>query len=299
MQVLESTDKITPKSVLRHRPIGTSKPPREKTVSTHASTPTKVSGVTPVVKRASRSSHPGSTSSIPATSADHQKDIPQWQRAEQLEEAKMKAHEENENDGDVRPTRALPIQPKRTSYRSSPGVKPLSTPTRVKRIQTRTKLTQKHAQQTHPLLYLGIGMLSMVVLWTLLTGVIHWTNVTLDDLRYGRPRTAQYDVVLGHNDSVTNPSHLIAINLHRRIEVIEFPGGDPSRAHIYMGPQLYGVDDDLTPATLSFVDVNGDHKLDMVINVQGSHFIFINDKGTFRQPLPSERRQIDQFLRKS
>jgi len=242
-------------------------------------------GVTPIAQRASRSGRPASLSS------DQQKDIPQWQRAAQVEEKETaSAHEDEEKDASA--TRVLPIVPKTPIRHAPPAGRPLAATPRVKPLPRK----QKNAHQAHPLLYLGIGMLSMVVLWTVLSGVIHWANVTLDDLRYGRPRTAQYDVVVGHTDSVANPSHFIVINLNRRIEVIEFPGSDPSHAHIYMGPQLYGVDDDLTPATLSFVDVNGDHKLDMILNVQGSHIVFINDQGTFRQPTTSERHQVDLFL---
>ena len=305
MQVLESTDKITPKSVLRHRPIGDSKPPRKRPILSNASTPTKSATVTPIAQRASRTSRPGSMT------GDHQHDIPQWQRAAQPtqsaqfvqpdEQSPVSSQDEDESRAST--TRVLPTVPKTPTLRSSPVAKPSSTTSRSKTFSPKPmvkqqKLPKHQKQQAHPLLYLGIGMLSMVVLWTVLSGVIHWANVTLDDLRYGRPRTAQYDVVVGHTDSLANPSHFIVINLNRRIEVIEFPGGDPSHAHIYMGPQLYGPDDDLTPATLSFVDVLGNHKLDMIINVQQSHIVFINDQGTFRQPTASERHQIDLFLQR-
>ncbi len=109
----------------------------------------------------------------------------------------------------------------------------------------------------HPLLYLGIGMIVMLALWTLLSLTVSWGSTTLNDLRYGRPRTFQVDAFVGHNEAAGTPSHFIALNLHGRIEVIEFPGGDSARARIYLGPQLYGTDADLIPVTLSFVDVNG------------------------------------------
>ncbi len=91
----------------------------------------------------------------------------------------------------------------------------------------------------HPLLYLGFGMIIMLVLWTLLTLAVTWWNMTWDDIHYGRPRTFQTNAVVGYNDSPSNPSHFIALNLNGRIEVIEFPGGDASKARIYIGPQLY------------------------------------------------------------
>jgi hypothetical protein len=158
-----------------------------------------------------------------------------------------------------------------------------------------SKLRGEPGVQAHPLLYLGVGMLGMLMLWTLLTAVFGWFNTTMDDLHYGRPRTFQVDAWVGHEQTGV-PSHFIAINLHRHIEIIELPGGDAAHAHIYVGPQLYGADDDLIPVTLTFLDVNGDHKPDMLVNFHGSHTVFINDQGTFRPAQAGERQQIEKFL---
>jgi hypothetical protein len=148
----------------------------------------------------------------------------------------------------------------------------------------------------HPLIYLGLGMVVMLALWLLITTAISWTTTTLDDLHYGRPRTFQTDAWVGHNEQTGQPSHFIAINLHRHIQVIEFPGGDATHMRVYNGPQLYGANDDLTVVTLTFVDVNGDHKPDMIINFQNSRVVLINDKGGFRPLLPNERAPVEQFL---
>ena len=142
--------------------------------------------------------------------------------------------------------------------------------------------------QIHWLVYAGAAILVMVLGWTLLTAVIHWWQITMDDLHYGRPRTYQTDVVVGHNDSSIHPSHFIALNLNRHVEVIEFPGGDATKAKVYVGPVLVGPDQDLTPVTLTFKDVNHDGKLDMIVNVQSSHILFINDQGQFRPLRPDE-----------
>jgi len=103
---------------------------------------------------------------------------------------------------------------------------------------------------------------------------------------YGRPRTAQYDVVVGQSDSARNPTHFIALNLNATIVVIELPGGDTSKAKIYRGPQLFGPGADLYPVTLSFPDPNGDGKPNMDIHVQGETFAYLNQNGTF-VPQPS------------
>lgn len=76
-------------------------------------------------------------------------------------------------------------------------------------------------------------------------------------------------------------SHFMALNLHGRIQVIEFPGGDSSRAKVYQGPQLSGEQVDLAPVTLQFVDRNGDHQPDMVVQCNGIEVWFKNAQGSF------------------
>ncbi len=152
--------------------------------------------------------------------------------------------------------------------------------------------------RVHPLLYLGIGMLGMLVLWTLLSAALGWFNTTLDDFRYGRPRTFQTDAFVGHNEQNSVKSHFIALNLNGHIEIIEFPGGDATHAHVYLGPQLYGSNSDLVPVTLRFADLNGDQKLDMIVTFQGSRTVFINDQGTFRALQPGERQGVEEALQR-
>ncbi len=148
----------------------------------------------------------------------------------------------------------------------------------------------------HPLLYLGIGMIAMLALWTLLTMAIGWWNTTWDDLHYGRPRTFQIDAVVGQNDSANNPSHFIALNLNGRVEAIEFPGGDASKARIYIGPQLYGNGQELIPVTLSFADVNGNHQPDMILHFQDTRLVYSNEKGGFCPANPNELHTVEQYL---
>ena len=182
-----------------------------------------------------------------------------------------------------------------------------ATATRVRRAPTMPttlphtpwpKQTTRPRARLHPLFFLGVGMLVTLALVAVLGIVTSWFTTTLDDLRYGRPRTFQIDVYVGHNESPGNPSHFLAINLHGRIEVIELPGGDASHARIYIGPQLYGSDADLIPVTLSFIDVNGDQKPDMIITFQGTRVVFINDRGGFRPLRPLEQEGVERFLQR-
>ena len=163
---------------------------------------------------------------------------------------------------------------------------------------TRTGVRRRGMLRAHPLLLLGLGMILMLVLWTLLTIAASWWNTTWDDLHYGRPRTFQIDMVVGQNDSASNPSHFIALNLNGRIEVIEFPGGDASRARIYIGPQLYGAGSDLIPVTLSFVDVNGNHQPDMILHFQETRIVYINAQHGTRLANPGEFHAVEQYLQR-
>ncbi len=143
----------------------------------------------------------------------------------------------------------------------------------------------------HWLVYVSMAMCVMIVGWFLLSVVTNWWRVVQDDWHYGRPRTAQYDQVVGHNDSSASPSHFITLNLNRHIQIIELPGSDATKAKVYLGPVLVGSDQDLAPVTLTFKDVTKDGKLDMIVNVQDSHFVFINDDGQFRSPRAGENVQ--------
>lgn len=157
--------------------------------------------------------------------------------------------------------------------------------------RTRTRRGQT-GFRPHWLVFVGLAMFIMVISGFLFSMLVNWWTVVQDDLQYGTPRTYQTNAVVGHNDSASNPSHFIALNLNRHIEIIEFPGGDATKAKVYIGPVLIGQGQDLAPVTLTFKDVNGDGKPDMIINVQGTHFVFINDSGQFRPLRPGEKIQL-------
>jgi hypothetical protein len=128
----------------------------------------------------------------------------------------------------------------------------------------------------------------MAAQFLLLSSAGTWIQTTIDDLTYGRPRTFNIDAVVGHSDSTANPSHFIAINLNRHVEVIEQPGGDSSKMKVYQITTLFGDGEDLTPVTLSFRDLTGNGKLDMLIHIDNTVIAYINDNGTFRPAKPGE-----------
>jgi hypothetical protein len=142
----------------------------------------------------------------------------------------------------------------------------------------------KQKRHIHWLLWVGIGMFIMLLGWFLLTMLQTWWTDQQNTWSYGYPRTYQTDAVVGHSDSADHPSHFIAINLNGHVEVIEFPGGDATHAKIYIGPPLIGDNASLIPVTVSFKDVNGDGKPDMLIHVQDQTLVFLNTGRQFQSP---------------
>jgi hypothetical protein len=140
-----------------------------------------------------------------------------------------------------------------------------------------------------PLIAVIVGMLMMAALFVMFNNLGSWWQIHQDDATYGRPRTYQVDAVVGHNDSASNPSHFIFLNLNRQVIIIELPGGDSSHARIYNGPTLFGNGQDLTPITAEFKDVNGDGKPDMIVHIQDQRIVFINDGTQFRPLKPGEQ----------
>ncbi len=146
----------------------------------------------------------------------------------------------------------------------------------------------RQPQRLHWTVYVGLALLFMLVGWIGLSALGSWWQTTSDDWHYGRPRTFQLDAVVGHSDSASNPSHFVALNLNRHVEIIELSGGDVTKAHIYTGPTLIGDRQELAPVTLSFHDVTGDGKPDMIIAVGESRYVYVNDNAAFRPAKPGE-----------
>lgn len=281
---LGATDRIAPKSILRHRPIGDAASPDVIGATT----------TTPVAVRASR-----------VQVSDVMDEVFEWKRS-----GKTTEYPNTRPSKQTKPPAITKPQPQTDSEVSSPPktqARPQDKPaTSVRVAKTSTRSMHPFARlqrstsefRAHPLLYLGLGMVVMLCLWMVLSTVFSWVGTTIDDVRYGRPRTFQMDAWVGHNEQSGIPSHFIAMNLRGHIEVIELAGGDPATTRIYSGPQLYGPGEDLALVTLKFVDVNGDHQPDMIVMVNGSHIVFINDQGKFRPLLPAERPKVEQALQK-
>ena len=134
----------------------------------------------------------------------------------------------------------------------------------------------------HWLLYVGIGMVCMLLIWFGVQTFDNWWIQHQLDSVYGMPRTYQTDQVVGHSDSTDHPTHFVAVNLNSKVTIIEIPGGDNKQARIYSGPTLFSDNGGSIPVTLEFKDVNGDRKVDMIIHVGDQSIVYLNDGTQFK-----------------
>jgi hypothetical protein len=137
------------------------------------------------------------------------------------------------------------------------------------------------------------GMLALLALYVAVSTVVQWASVKLDDFQYGRPRTSQMDAYVGHGEAEGNPSHFIALNLNRRVTILELPGGDSTKTATIVGPYLFGQGEDLTPVQLNSTDLNSDGKPDLVVSVKNEQLLYLNDGATFKLATPEEQAAIE------
>lgn len=135
-----------------------------------------------------------------------------------------------------------------------------------------------------------------LALYTGVTAALEWAQVKLDDLQYGRPRTFQMDAYVGHGESEGVPSHFVAMNLNRRVTILELPGGDSTKATAIVGPYLFGHGEDLTPVHLDAQDLNADGKADLLVTLKSEQLIYLNDGAAFKLVTPKERAQLQKAL---
>jgi len=127
----------------------------------------------------------------------------------------------------------------------------------------------------HPLAWFGMFCVFLVLGWIALNVVTNWYQGVQNDWTYGQQRHFEINTVVGHGDSQTNPSHFTAENNNGQIIVIELPGGNVSKAKIY---QIETVPENTgnPPVRLSFQDMNGDGKPDMLVQIgDGSAILYV------------------------
>ncbi|HEX8218348.1 MAG TPA: hypothetical protein VF914_03940 [Chloroflexia bacterium] len=146
-------------------------------------------------------------------------------------------------------------------------------------------------------LAMAVGaMIALLALYVVVSTVVQWAQVKLDDFQYGRPRTSQMDAYVGHSEAEGSPSHFIAMNLNRRVTILQLPGGDSTKATAIVGPYLFGQGEDLTPVVMNVQDVNADAKPDLVVSVKSEQLLYLNDGATFKMASPEEQAAIFKAL---
>jgi hypothetical protein len=152
--------------------------------------------------------------------------------------------------------------------------------------QPTQNLNRRRIDRTTLVIWCCLGLIVMIVGWWLLSWVANWWQGVTDNWQYGTPRTFQADHYVGLGDSPAHPDHFIALNLHGVIEVIQLNPQDHTKDAVYV---LTSVGNASLPASLSFRDVDGDGKMDVVVTIGDSNpysIVLLNNGKTF-QPAPS------------
>lgn len=146
-----------------------------------------------------------------------------------------------------------------------------------------------------PVAYVLTFLLAALAIHVLVGAAVERAHVALDDMRYGRPRTAHVTGYVGHGAEGTGrPTHIVAMNLERQVVVLELPASDPQQARSLPAPYLFGARQELAPVVLSLRDMDGDGLDDLVLTVSNEQVVYLNREGVFRLPTAEEQALLAQ-----
>jgi len=140
--------------------------------------------------------------------------------------------------------------------------------------------------------YIVTGLLAILALYVLVSALIGWGQVVIDDWRYGRPRTFHLTADVGRAEETMGPTRLIAMNLDRQVLILEIPGGDVTKTRTIVGPYLVGANEDLTPITMRLADLNNDALPDLVVGIKNEEIVYLNRGDGFGLVTAEERQNI-------
>jgi len=124
-------------------------------------------------------------------------------------------------------------------------------------------------------------IVTIALFWAGVAVVNAYSNWQLDST-YEYPRIYQTTAVVGHGDSAAHPSYFQCVNYQGQPRVIEWPAGDASKAKIYLiDVAIMSSDPASVPCTLSFSDVSGDGRPDMLVHIGTQTLVFINTGSQF------------------
>ncbi len=138
----------------------------------------------------------------------------------------------------------------------------------------------------------GSIVLAFVAIGMLFQATAGWFTRSLDDVRYGFPRSVQINGYVGHGDERLSPTIIRTMNVGGQITTHVMPGGDASRVQVLKGPYLFGADNEYVVAQPELHNLNGDEHVDLLVNVRGEVLVYLNDNGNFRVGTPEELAAI-------
>jgi hypothetical protein len=137
---------------------------------------------------------------------------------------------------------------------------------------------------------LGVILLAFVLALMIISFLMPALNRWSDDRTYGYPRTTHARADVGHGTKDQPSSDFTGENIDGYMYVFELEETDPSEKHpqVYFITRYTGQNKDLIAITaISFVDENGDGKLDMLVTMEnGSTFVLYNNGQTFTATAP-------------
>lgn len=143
--------------------------------------------------------------------------------------------------------------------------------------------------------WIATFLLAAIAIYLVLSVVVAWGQVRIDDMRYGRPRTTHLEGFVGHSaEQSGSPTRFVGLNLERQIVVLELPGGDANQVRTLPGPYLFGAREHLTPVLLALGDVDGDGRADLIATIRNEQIIYLNRDEGFRLPTADEQQRIMQ-----
>ncbi|NJN17393.1 MAG: hypothetical protein HC822_14535 [Oscillochloris sp.] len=143
------------------------------------------------------------------------------------------------------------------------------------------------------ILQVGLYVVALVTLTLALSRGVEWSRRTLDDLRYGMPRTVHLTGVVGGGDATASPTRFIGLNLDGQVSVLVAPAGDSGRMAVLPGPYVIGNDGPAAVPLLSLADLTGDGASDLLLTIRGEMIVYVNHDGTFALLTPEERTQLE------
>lgn len=136
----------------------------------------------------------------------------------------------------------------------------------------------------HWLFWVGVVMFIAVFGTWVVNNVGTWWINEQNNFNYGMPRTYQIDAVVFKNDTLETPTHVIALNLNGKIEIIVMPQGKSQNAKIYDGPEILAPNPSFVPVTVSFEDVDGSGRKAMLVHIETQTIVYPNDGNQFQTP---------------